>query len=98
MSLPTIAASLNDNLGFFQLKEQCWECQQISLGLALAKWMSNNAYSEFLKPFELALSKVNGDDNSIKGAAVEVQQLSEEIAEAINKRTAHLPKVEQRQL
>jgi hypothetical protein len=43
--------------------------------------MSNNAYSEFLKPFELALSKVNGDDNSIKGAAVEVQQLSEEIAE-----------------
>ncbi len=79
-------ASQGENFMFFRIKEQCWECQQIGRGEALADLMANNAYAEFLKPFELALRTVNGDSESIKGAAVEIQQLAEEVVLEIRKR------------
>ena len=84
-------ASTGDNWDFFLVKEQCWESQQMNKGLALAELMAENQYAEFLRPFELALRKVNGDEESIKGAPVEVQELAEEIVKDIELR---LPKVD----
>lgn len=77
-------ANKGDNYMFYRIKEQCWECQQIDRGLALADLMANNRYVEFLKPFELALRKVNSDIETIKGAPVEIRHLAEEIAVDIN--------------
>ena len=85
LSALTKRAYLND----YSLYQQCWECQQIGLGLALAELMSKSQYKEFLEPLELALRKINGDDDSIKGAAFEVQQLAQEIAQIIEERIAH---------
>ncbi len=79
-------ASAGDNLMFFEIKEQSWECQQIGRGLALVDLMAGNPYAGFLKPFEMALRKVNGDNETIKGAPLEIRQLAEEIVIEIQKR------------
>jgi Flp pilus assembly protein TadD len=81
-------ASQGNNEMFFRIKELCWESQPMGLGLALAQLMADNVYAEFLKPFELALRKVNGDSETIKGAPLEIQQLAEDIALDITLKTS----------
>lgn len=79
-------ASQEDNETFYRIKEQSWESQQMGRGLALADLMANNPYAEFLRPLELALRKVNGDNEAIKGAPLEVQQLALEVVAEIEQR------------
>ncbi|NQZ07817.1 MAG: hypothetical protein HRT35_11705 [Algicola sp.] len=47
--------------------------------------MAANSYAEFLKPFELALRKVDGDDEMIKGVPIEVRKIAQEVVVEIQK-------------
>lgn len=80
--LAELAAKGNTE-SFYQLKEQCYECQAIGLNEPLVKLMEQSRYADFLQPFALALRAANGEKDVLLDASVEVRGMAEEVLRQI---------------
>ena len=79
LALAGEASAVPRGLAFQRIAEQCFECQQLGLGTALAQLMDDNNYRQFLLPFALALRVVNGDDAALAAVAPEYHAVTREI-------------------
>ena len=81
----TKKAETGDTQEFFRLKEQCKECHQIGLATKLADLMQNSPYATFLQPFILAIKTVEGDDQILLSAPVEIADMAKDVIKEIKK-------------
>ena len=80
-------AADGDTNAFYRLREQCWECDEIGLGQALADLMQASSLADFLQPFSLALLAATSGEAPV-GAAPEFLSLASEVLEEIRARRA----------
>ncbi|MFM9971427.1 MAG: tetratricopeptide repeat protein [Burkholderiales bacterium] len=80
----TDQASKGDQVAFYQLNEQCFECNAIGLSKALVALMARSRSADFLQPFALALRAASGDKDALLDVAVEVRSMAEEVLAQIN--------------
>lgn len=73
------AAQGGNQLAFFRLKEQVWECHELGLGERLADWMAESATAGFLAPFIQALYTLAGAKGKLRDLPLESQQMADEI-------------------
>lgn len=73
------AARVGDQVAFYRLKEQVWECHELGLGARLADWMAESGQAGFLQPFIQALYTLAGAKEKLLDLPAETQQLVEEI-------------------
>ncbi|NTU50471.1 MAG: hypothetical protein HGA87_06315, partial [Desulfobulbaceae bacterium] len=73
------AAQSGDQLAFFRLKEQVWECYELGLGERLADWMAESDAAGFLVPFVQALYTLAGATNKLRDLPLESRQMADEI-------------------
>jgi hypothetical protein len=73
------AAQGGDQLAFFRLKEQVWECHELGLGECLADWMAESEAAGFLAPFIQALYTLAEVEGKLRDLPLESQQMADEI-------------------
>ncbi|MDL2285822.1 tetratricopeptide repeat protein [Desulfococcaceae bacterium OttesenSCG-928-F15] len=79
-----VKRSLEEKEAFFRLKEQVWECYSAGLGAKLALLMEESSFSDFLKPFSLALQIAgSGDADLFSGLAPELSEITKMIHDEI---------------
>jgi len=72
-------AQQGDNLMFYRLKEQVWECSELGLGETLADWMGESPHALFLQPFVQALYQLAGATAKLQNLPQEVQQMADAV-------------------
>ncbi len=75
----TKAVQKGNQLAFFRLKEQVWECHEIGLGERLADWMAESETVGFLAPFIQALYTLADVEGKLCDLPLESQQMVDEI-------------------
>ena len=83
-------AAAGDASAFFRLREQCWECHPMGLGLPLADLMEASAWEAFLSPFSLAL-RAAASGEAPAGAAPEVLTLAQEVLQELRALPVAIP-------
>jgi Flp pilus assembly protein TadD/energy-coupling factor transporter ATP-binding protein EcfA2 len=68
-----------NQLAFFRLKEQIWECHELGLGERLADWMAESDAAGFLVPFVQALYTLSGATSKLRDLPLESRQMADEI-------------------
>ena len=83
-ALATISGQLDaqgtNGLALFLVREQAHECHAIGLGLAFADLLAGDSMAGTLKPLELALRLLNGQEDPLLEQPAELQALAREIA------------------
>lgn len=82
------AAQGGDQVAFYRLKEQVWECHELGLGARLADWMAESGQAGFLQPFIQALYTLAGAREKLLDLPAETRQLVEEIVRIGRQRRA----------
>lgn len=73
------AAQGGNQLAFFRIKEQVWECHELGQGERLADWMAESEAAGFLSPFIQALYTLAGVAGKLRDLPLESQQMADEI-------------------
>ena len=73
------AAQVGNQIAFFRLKEQVWECHELGLGERLADWMAESESALFLAPFIQALYTLSDAERKLRDLPLESQQMADEI-------------------
>ena len=79
-ALNQLCQSLNtgEDLPFYYVMEQCWECCQIGRGQALVNLMAASPWADLLLTFRVALIAVLNNQAPV-GAAPEILALADEV-------------------
>jgi len=83
-----LAAQKGEQLAFYRLKEQVWECHELGLGQRLADWMAGSEQAVFLLPFIQALYTLAGAEAKLQDLPLETQQMADEIVRIGRQRAA----------
>jgi tetratricopeptide (TPR) repeat protein len=77
------SAASGNQLDFYRIEVQCFECHALGISPKLADLMDRSPYAGFLQSFSVALRLADGQKDAGQGIAVEVRAMAQEVLERI---------------